>query len=259
MQDTTQIDESAQSRNADAIVNFLTRVVRESDPASASYQFARFWLTVSCAVGHAIVNAPESKGYEPFLTRYGMSPGIARLYAAIIVRRATRIAREARVYPSVARAIRFMAKPRRNRSATARNLDVLIDAVENTAIFDMIETESGVGVPLVWLKAARDGDRDAAGRICQMASVLAPRLRTQPGPPVSVASVAHENLLRYLLPEIGVNTVCTWSALESRCLDQATLATQREFDLQSFDPRPACRSIKRFPGEWRDPKFLKDS
>jgi hypothetical protein len=190
---------------------------------------------------------PPSRGYEPLLVEAGWNQFSARGVAKIAVRHGRRCAEESNWHRPVIDAIRFLAKPQRQRRAILRRAKLILQACKETSIIETIFFEAGL-IELEFvrlLESVVEGREVDCRRITEIAAVLAPRLSLPRGPKVSAPSAAHEFLLD---PEIGITLrrpPATYRKRKAEYIDALTAATRLEFNAPHFDPRPARRRIAR--------------
>lgn len=208
--------------------------------------------TVLATMIRRVEESSPSTGYEPSLAGQGSNPTLARGRAMLIKHSGKRRANDYARLPAIVGAIRFLAKPHRNKKAVAARIKVLLAAWEETSAFDMIfaDTPFDEFEFVHRLEAVARGEERAGGRLREIAAALVPYLRDPRGRRVSLESATHEAFL-----ELGAvqskSAGYTWSPFKEDFSDSATEATRREFDLPDFDPRPAYRRVKA--GRKRNP------
>jgi hypothetical protein len=236
---------------ADHLQEYLTRpdVVKRMKPLQPACDgllraFSGF-CTLIGAVIQRVAESPPSKGYEPWLIERSINPIVARMMAGLLVRRGNRIAKESVRLTAVVRAVRFLAKPGRNRRAISSRVDVLLAAWEETSVIETIFADAGLNefefMRLV--KSVSEGDEGAFHRFTEIAASLAPHLPIRRGLKVCAASAAHEFFLEYTVKRMEPRAY-TWNEPKGQFTDSATEATRREFARRHFDPRPAYRRLK---------------
>jgi len=215
-------------------------------PLEAAWQrtFRGFFERADAAL-QLVAESPPSPGYEPWLIRHGYSPIIARITAALVVRRGNRIAKESARLPAAVDAIRFLATPGRNRRAIARKVKVLLAAWNETSVMDTIfkDTDLDVFEFVRVLKTVVKGDELACARLTELATALAPHLTIPRGPKISAESAAHEFFLEEAVIPME-RRAYTWNDVDQDFTDAVTQATRLEFGDGEFDPRPARRRLK---------------
>jgi tetratricopeptide (TPR) repeat protein len=112
----------------------LTRpdFVERMKPLEAACErvFGGFFEQIGAAL-QRVAESPPSPGYEPWLVERGYDPILARMMAALVVRRGNRIAQENARLQAAVDAIRFLAKPGRNRRAIARRVAEALASYDN--------------------------------------------------------------------------------------------------------------------------------
>jgi hypothetical protein len=197
------------------------------------------------AVVQRVAESPPSPGYEPWLIERGSNPILARMIAGLLVRIGNRSAEESRRLPAVVRAIRFLAKPGRNRRAISGSVRVLLAAWEKTSIIETIFDDAGLNESefIRSLKSVSEGHEVAYRRLTEIAASLAPHLSIRRGPKVRATSAAHEFFLEYAVMPME-HRAYSWDESKGKFTDPVTEATRCEFDRRHFDPRPAYRRLK---------------
>jgi len=185
-----------------------------------------------------------SLGYQSMFAQQGFGTFAAKGLADLLVNHGERRAREEALRRGVFEAIRFLAQPGRRPSAVLKRAKQLLDAssIVQTAFIDagISETEF-----LGLLRSAVAGQEFNSRRIQEIAASLAPTLAISRGPKVSAASAAHQFLLSEVAALWKGREAYTWSDAAEDFTDAATKATRLEFGQTDFDPRPACRRVKR--------------
>jgi hypothetical protein len=191
-----------------------------------------------------VADSPPSPGYEPWLIKHGCNPIAARGLGHIIVRLGNRSAQESARYPSVVNAVRFLAKPRRNRPARNLRIKLLLAAWDETSIIDTIFKNAKLDESefLRSLNLAAEGNEDAYRRVTEIAADLAPHLTISRGPKISAASAAHELFLEEV-SRVDPSRY-TYRTDKEDFTDAVTAATRREFNDNDFYPQPAVRRLK---------------
>jgi hypothetical protein len=220
-------------------------VMERMKPLEAAWAkiFSGFFEKADAAL-QRVADSPPSPGYEPWLIEHGYNPILARMMAALVVRRGNRIAKENVKLPATVKAIRFLAKPGRTRRAISRKVNLLLAVWEETSVMDTILNDTGLDVFefVRVLKLVASGEEVAYPRLTEIAALLTPRMSIPRGIKVSAASAAHEFFL-----EEGVSRIeqraFTYNEPEGKCTDPVTEATRREFGRRHFDPRPAYRRL----------------
>jgi len=188
---------------------------------------------------------PPSPGYEPLLIRSGVDPIAARGLARIVVRHGERRAAESGRHRRVFHAVRFLAKPDRQRRAIFRRAQLLLEAWDKTSIIETVFDDIGLRETefIGLLKALIEGRDVDCRRIREIAARLAPHLLLRRGPKIGGASAAHEFFLAGI-ERVSEAHAYSWSASQEDFTDPVTEATRREFNEPDFDPRPAHRRRK---------------
>ena len=209
-----------------------------------------FVLKLCTQIGLAlqwIARLPPSRGYERWLVEHGTNAMAARAMAYLLVHRGNRIAADRKGLREIVSAIRFLAKPHRNRTAIFRRVAVLLRAWETTSTIETIFAEARVDeLPFIRiLKLFADGEV-TYDRLMEVAASKASRLRVRRGLMISAASAAHEAALELVVPHLPniKGRAYTWNESAEEFTDPVTTATRREFGLANFDPRPAHRRFK---------------
>jgi hypothetical protein len=227
-------------------------VVEQMRPAQAACdEWLRLFQRTAVLIGGTIqrvAELPRSPGYEPWLIKQGSNPIAARGMAHLIVRHGSRISKESLRLSPVVKAIRFLAKPSRNRPAISRNVAILLTAWQETSIIETIFDDAGLDEFqfIAALKSVAGGNQAAYRQLMEIAAPLLPYLPTRRGRKVSAESAAHEYFLGYTVPFMRPNGpgAYSWNDPEQRFTDSMTEATRREFDLPHFSPRSASHRLK---------------
>jgi len=198
-------------------------------------------------VFESLAPLPPSRGYEPLLMEAGWNRIAARGVAKIAVRHGRRCAEESSWRRPVVDAIRFLAKPQRQRRALLPRAKLILQVCKETSIIETIFFEAGlIEFEFVrLLESVVEGREVDCRRITEIAALRAPRLSLPGGPKVSAPSAAHEFLLD---PEIGITLrrpPATYRKRKAEYVDALTAATRLEFNAPHFDPRPVRRRIAR--------------
>ena len=141
-------------------------------------------------------------------------------------------------------ALRRLAKPGR-RPRTVAHVAKTIIALPNAerhigAVFAGIDRAEVGDVVLACLADAAAGAPTACQELARLARSVVDRVSTCRARPITTASAAHGVALA-LMKDSGRDMRFTYSAPDGRFTDRVTQATEREFDLSGFDPRPAVR------------------
>jgi hypothetical protein len=192
----------------------------------------------------AVSNMPASPGYEALLVSRGQNPLIARVKARVTRDRGLQLAKESEWRRRVVGALRFLGRPGRSRRAIAKKIRLIYAATLETRVIRTIFTEAGLS-DLIFMKLlplAMNGDETALEGILRIASSSADKFSVPRGPKISASSVAHESFLE----KEGTRRAkaFTYSSIDDDFIDEATLATRKEFLENRFDPRPASRRLK---------------
>lgn len=197
--------------------------------------FARVGLVIK-----SVSELPPSPGYEPWLIARGGNRIAARGLAALSVRHGKRLERDARRLPEVVEAIKFLARPRRNRPAIFRKVAILLAAWHETSVFDQIFKDAGLDVfAFVRLvESTSRGEELAYLSLREMAASLEPYLPETRGRKITAAAAAYEFLMEDMTEIVG-QSAYTWKDLpdgktKGDFVDPATLATRREFTDRVF-------------------------
>jgi hypothetical protein len=203
--------------------------------------FSEFCVLIGAVVQTA-AESPPSPGYEPWLIEHGDNPIGARMRACLVVHSGNRSAKDGQRRAAVVSAIRFLAKPHRNRPAIFRRVKVLLAAWEETSAIETIFDEAGLDESefISLLKSVAQGNEGALHRLTEIAASLAPHLPNPQGPKLRAASAAHEFFLETVVEPIRWPTY-TWDPAKGTCTDPLTEATRLEFNLSRFDSRSAYR------------------
>jgi hypothetical protein len=203
----------------------------------------------SCKPVEAVIQraaeSPPSRGYEPWLVERGHNPILARMMAAVLVRRGNRVAKESVRLLPVINALRFLADQRHKSRAKSRRVAVLLTAWEGTSIIETIFGDAGLDEFefIQLLKSAAEGHEEAYHRLTELAASLAPHLSIPRGPKVRAVSAAHEFFLENAVMRMKPSAF-SWNESKGEFTDPVTEATRREFGHSHFNPRPACRRLK---------------
>jgi hypothetical protein len=247
----TAVKEASVPTFIDRLQEYLTRpgVLGRMTPLQLACHdllrpFSDFCILIG-AVVQTVAESPPSPGYEPWLIERGSDPISARIRAHLAVRSGNRTAKEAQRRPSVVNAIRFLAKPHRNRPAISRRVNVLLAAWEETSTIETIFDDASLDVFefISLLKSVAGGNEAAFQRLTEIAASIVPHLPNPQGLKVSAASAAHEFFLEELVMPTEPRSY-TWNDFKGKFTDPVTEATRREFNLPDFDPRPAYRRLK---------------
>ncbi len=126
---------------------------------------------------------PPAPGYEPMLIERGHDPLMARGLSHWIIRSGKEEANKAKMQRIVVDAVRFLAKPGRQKRSISRRAAALLE-VWNTN-FDLGNVFDGVDLSVFEfveaLKGAVRGDLAACQRVTEIAAVLAPGLSVRRG------------------------------------------------------------------------------
>jgi hypothetical protein len=227
----------------------LTRpdIPERIEPLQPAWDLFRAFREFCILIGAVILNvakSPPSPGYEPLLIKYGIDPIASRMMARLAVRSGRRSAKDGQRRSAVVSAIRFLAKPRRNRPAISRRVKVLLAAWEETSTIETIFEDAAFDEFefISLLKSVAEGNEVAFHRLTEIAASVAPHLPNPQGPKVRAASAAHEFFLDSKVMGTELHAY-TWNNSEGTCTDPVTEATRLEFNLRRFDSRPAYRRI----------------
>ena len=192
------------------------------------------------AITQRAVESCPSTAYEPLLIEHGVNPIYARGLASLAIRIGTRHANESQRLPAVVDAIRFLAKPCRQRRAMLRRAEVLLAAWEETSIIETIFDDAGlIEVEFIGsLKSVVEGHAVAWRRITEIAATIAPLLSIPRGPKISAASASHEVFLE-TVAEILAPRAYTRDPIRESYTDRWTAATRQEFRDPDFNPQAA--------------------
>jgi hypothetical protein len=222
-------------------VEQLKPLVAAFEPISKG--FREFFAQVDAVMVQWANEKPPSRGYEPWFIGQGFNPILARTMAALQVHVGRRVAMDNRRLPEVVRAVKFLARPHRNRKAISRKVKILLAAWHETSVIETVFSNAGLDefefVRL--LQAAAEGDWSAYDRLREIAAGLGAHLKIRRGPKLTAPSAAHEFFLREMVQPR--KATWTWNPVEERFTDDLTKATSHEFGDPSFDPRPACRRV----------------
>jgi len=186
---------------------------------------------------------PGNRGYVKYLVGLGYNPHIAGFLAANAVAIGQRRERGARMFSKVSAAFRFIATPARGKKAFLRNARILLAASEQTSLLRLLFPERPLLELDFWrtLRWTIDGDESARQRLTEIAGEVAHRVSVPPGRKITAASAAHEYILDYALTFL--RRKYTRDPVESSYDDPLSQATQEEFGIRKFDPRPAYRRL----------------
>jgi hypothetical protein len=207
-------------------------------------------VVMALTIAQRATESCPSRAYAPFLIERGINPVLARGLASLTISMATRRADESRRLPTVAEAIRFLAKPgRRRRPAILRRAEILLAAWEETSIIETMFDDAGLSESefIGLLESVIQGDKADCPRLAEIAAVLAPHLSLSRGPKITAASAAHEYLLEELVSVTG-SRVYTWNDYmgnKGDYSDPLTQATRQEFARPRCSPKSARRRLKR--------------
>lgn len=192
----------------------------------------------------ALGDLPESCGIASFLIHLGWEPIWARSAAAIAVKHGRRRAAECKLIGPAYAAIRFLARPKTNWNSARSRARLLLETDQTTSIIANLFGEAGLQehefLDLLGCLVNRlEGDPI---RLREIAVSLLPHLSLPRGPKVSAASASYEFLLN-IHPELR-NAIWPQDRLRGReHVDALTRAIRLEFDVPSFDSRPARRRM----------------
>ena len=199
-----------------------------------------------CEMLERLKKLPPAPGYEPVLIERGHHPLMARGLSHWIIRSGKDEAHKAKMQGIVVDAIRFLAKPGRQKRSISRRAAALLE-VWNTN-FDLGNVFDGVDLRVLEfaeaLKGAVRGDLASCQRVTEIAAALAPELSVRRGRRASAASLAHEFSLACVANMAGPKAY-TYNSVSGDFTDPLTRATQLAFGDPGFDPRPALRRQKK--------------
>lgn len=229
-----------------------TYVMRESAARNADSQPTQFDAVAQDLmrffekIGRTFVTfakAPPSPGYEPWLVSLGYNPVLARMMARLLVNHGNRIARDARWYPKVAKALRALANPMSKKLVKTRRAADLLSAWEQSGVIETLFDDAGLDVFefIRLLELAAAGRGHDGKRLTELAAAVIPKKK---GRKTSAASAAHEFLLEKVAPTLAKRQAYTWKDSAEDYTDAVTQATRLEFGEADFDPRPARRRVK---------------
>jgi hypothetical protein len=203
-------------------------------------------LIPGCEMVERLERLPPVPGYEPILVGCGHYPPTARGLSHWIIRSGKDQANKARVQRTVVDAIRFLAKPGRQKRSISRRAGMLLEMCNTTSNLDDIF--NGVDVHVFEfadaLEGAVRGDLAACQCVAEVAAALAPRLSVRRGPKASAASIAHEFLLT-LVANMAGQKGYTHDHVSEDYTDPLTRATRLAFGDPDFDPGPARRRQRK--------------
>jgi hypothetical protein len=199
-----------------------------------------------CEMLERLEKLPPAPGYEPVLIERGHHPLLARGISHWIIDLARDEAHKAKMQGIVVHAIRFLAKPGRQKRSISRRAAALLE-VWNTN-FDLGNIFDGVDLRVLEfaeaLKGAVRGDLASCQRVTEIAAALAPELSVRRGRRASAASLAHEFSLACVANMAGPKAY-TYNPVREDYTDPLTRATRLAFGDPGFDPRPALRRRKK--------------
>ncbi len=203
-------------------------------------------VTQVCEVVDRLDKLPPKPGYEAMLIERGHHALLARGFSYWIFDLAETEANKAKMQGIVVDAIRFLAKPGRQKRSISRRAAVLLEVWNTTSslgdVFDGVDVSVFEFVDA--LEGADRGERAACQRLTEIAASLAPGLSARRGPKASAASIAHEFSLT-LLANMSKPIAYTYDPIGQDFTDRWTRATQLAFGDPDFDPRPARRRQKK--------------
>jgi hypothetical protein len=227
-----------------------SRIAERPDPfVGALVIFIRAFgvmtMAKSAIVERAAANFP-SKAYRQYLEDLGFPPFLAKNFASQTISIGTRKANEARQVTKVVEAVRFLAQRGRQKRAIVSRARVVLAASKETSIVDrlFITANSSKEEFISSLRCVVDGVEIDYERIRTIAAAVAPSVPAARGRKVSAASATHEQLLE-MQAFFGNPTGYYWREVDDDFVDLATRVTRLEFNEPDFDPRPACRRVKR--------------
>jgi hypothetical protein len=141
--------------------------------------------------------APPSRGYEPWLVAHNCNRLVARMMAALIVRRANGLAKDNVPRSKVIEALKLLADCQPQERAWRPRVTTLLVAWKETSIIETIFDDAGADVFefIRQLEDAAKGQSHACDRLSAIAASVIPYVRTTRGPKVAVESYAHEFFL----------------------------------------------------------------
>ena len=112
--------------------NYFKRpeVIEQMKPLEETFQKVVDFCTLVGTALQRVADSPPSFGYEPWLMENTRSRLAARGIAHLIVRHGNRRANDSKRLFSVVSALRFLAKPRRNKPARDRRITLLLAAMQ---------------------------------------------------------------------------------------------------------------------------------
>ena len=145
----------------------------------------------------------------------------------------------------VIRAIRFLAKPGRRKSAILRYAKIVLAGWHETSVADTFKSLGLSGTEFIeLLTSVVNQHKVDYGRVTAIAAKIAPSLSLPRGRKVTAACAAHTFLLENA-PTLFGRVSFTWAWDKNDYTDELTLATRLEFRRPHFNPQPAGRRLKR--------------
>ena len=134
-------------------------------------------------IAQRAVESSPSIAYEPLLIEHGVKLVRARGLASLTIRRGTQHANESIRLPAIVGAIRFLAKPGRDRRAILSKAEVLLAAWEETSIIDTIFDDAKLRESefIGLLKSAVEGREVAGGALRKLPPSSRPFYRFREG------------------------------------------------------------------------------
>jgi len=192
-----------------------------------------------------LAHSPPSQGYEPLFIQHGHPPLLARGMALVLNLKGFRDANESERGARVIRAIRFLAKPGRRKSAILRYAKIVLAGWHETSVAETFKSLGLSGTEFIeLLTSVVNQHKVDYGRVTAIAAKIAPSLSLPRGRKVTAACAAHTFLLENA-PTLFGRVSFTWAWDEEDHTDELTLATRVEFRRPRFNPQPASRRLKR--------------
>ena len=222
----------------------LKRVQTFVENLSGAVERAAVW---ACEMVERLERLPPAPGYEPVLIERGHHPLMARSLSHWIIRSGKDEANKAKMQPTVVDALRFLAKPGRQKGSISRKAAILLEMWNTTS--NLGDAFNGVDISVFGfveaLEGAVRGDLAACQRVTEIAAAVSPGLSVRPGPKASAPSIAHELLLTSVANMPGPKAY-THDHMSGDYTDPLTRATRLAFGDPDFGPKPARRrQIKR--------------
>jgi hypothetical protein len=192
-----------------------------------------------------LAHSPPSQGYEPLFIARGYPPLLARGMALVLNLEGFRAANESERGACVVRAIRFLSKPRRRKSAISRYAKIVVAGWQETSVAKTFKSLGLNETEFIELLTSIVNQQEVDyRRIIEIAAKVAPSLSLPRGRKVTAACAAHTFLFENA-PSLLGRAGFTWDSYEEDFTDELTQATRMEFRRPRFNPQPASRRLNR--------------